>query len=199
MSLSADRLVRVFFPVLLLSAMVLAAGCATSSSKSDFAPEEPVYLKVNIHYQYNGNDNKASYANYTAPGEGHKILHVNTPVKIEGWRNRGFKIIDTQNKEEIFFEYNHDRMEMTKETYLSHITSPGTVSLADMSDIDKKGIEDGKAYMGMTKDGVMMALGYPATHKTPSPEENTWTYWTNRFGTLEVVFDNNGIVTDIID
>ena len=40
----------------------------------------------------------------------------------------------------------------------------------------------------------MMALGYPATHRTPSLDSNTWVYWTNRFTTFEVNFNDKGLV-----
>jgi outer membrane protein assembly factor BamE (lipoprotein component of BamABCDE complex) len=65
------------------------------------------------------------------------------------------------------------------------------------SELDRKGIAEGKAYVGMTKPGVMTALGYPATHRTPSPDANTWVYWRNRFGTMTVQFDDRGIVTSV--
>jgi len=41
------------------------------------------------------------------------------------------------------------------------------------------------------KKGVRIALGYPAKHKTPSLDENTWTYWIDRFRMTAVVFGKN--------
>jgi hypothetical protein len=172
---------------------------AQSKSKYPFGLEqEVVYLKNNIHYQEHGADNKASYANWTNPGQGHKIIPVNTPVKISKW-GRGFKITNTENKIKVLFEFHKDRMDMSIEEYLPLIISKSPISLDDLSEVDKQGIQDGKAYSGMTKTGVMMALGYPATHKTPSLESNTWIYWTNRFGTIAVEFNEQGIVESIRD
>ena len=176
----------------------LFANPLVSESRSKFIIEGPVYMKVNIHYQDNGKDCKASYANYTNPGPGHKILPVNTPVQIKKWK-RGFIIIDTKNGTEILFEYQEPRMQMSVEDYLGKITSTSKVDLGKLSDKDRKGIEGGMASVGMTKDGVMIALGYPATHKTPSPDSNRWIYWTNRFGTIAVNFDDKGVVTEIMD
>jgi len=170
-----------------------------SESRSKFIIEEPVYLKVNIHYQDNGKDCKASYANYTDPGAGHQILAVNTPVKIKSWKRKGFIIVDAETNREIYFEYHEGRMQMSIDEYLTKITSASKVDLGKLSDKDRKGIEEGIAINGMTKDGVMMALGYPATHKTPSPDSNRWIYWRNRFGTIAVEFDGNGIVSNIIN
>jgi hypothetical protein len=177
----------------------LFANPLVSKSGSDYIIEGPVYLKVNIHYQDNGRDCKASYANYTNPGAGHQILSVNTPVRIKKWRRSGFIIVDADTNREIYFEYNKGRMQMSIEEYLNKITSDSKVDLSQFSDKDRKGIGEGAASVGMTKDGVMIALGYPATHRTPSPDSNTWIYWTNRFGTIAVTFDDKGIVTGIKD
>lgn len=185
-----------------ISSLIIITICLfvypnVSEGRDKFLIEGPVYLKVNIHYQNNGKDCKASYANYTNPGAGHVILGVNTPVQIKKWGGKGFIIVDTITNTEIFFEYHEARMQMSMEEYLSRITSGSPVNLDTLSDTDKKGIKDGIATAGMTKNGVMMALGYPATHKTPSPDSNRWIYWSNRFKTLAVNFDENGIVTNI--
>jgi hypothetical protein len=154
------------------------------------------YLKCNIHYQQHGHDAKASYANWTDPGQGHMILPVNTEVRIGTFRS-GFSITAPATQKEILFEYDEKRMNMSIDQYLGLITSPTPVSLDAFSKQDRKGITDGKAYPGMTKKGVMTALGYPATHRTPSPDSNTWIFWRNRFGTYVVQFDDKGIVTEV--
>jgi len=181
----------------ILSFSILAACLFINpivSSSSDYIIEGPVYSKVNIHYQCNDRDCKASYANYTDPGAGHQILPVNTPVKVKKWGRKGFILVNAKNNSEIFFEFSESRMKMSEEKYLNKITSPSKVSLDTFSDADKKGIREGKLGFGMSKTGVMMALGYPATHRTPSLDSNTWIYWTNRFTTFEVNFNDKGLV-----
>jgi hypothetical protein len=69
--------------------------------------------------------------------------------------------------------------------------------MTGLSDIDRKGIEAGRAQKGMTRKGVRMALGYPAPHRTPSLEGRVWTYWKNRFDTKAVEFDETGHVAKI--
>jgi hypothetical protein len=67
-----------------------------------------------------------------------------------------------------------------------------------LSPLDLDGIAKGKAMPGMTKQGVIYAIGYPPPHETPDLERDTWTYWTSRFDTIEVSFAD-GIVTAIED
>lgn len=68
-----------------------------------------------------------------------------------------------------------------------------------LSALDKKGLREGKVFKGMSKDGVVLAIGYPPVHVTPSLSSNTWKYWSNRFNTFNVVFDKAGKVKTIQD
>lgn len=162
-----------------------------------YAEEKIVYLKNNIHAQQHRGDCKASYANWTDPGQNHVIIPVNTRVKTEEWRS-GFSIITEPDGKKILFEFDSTRMKMSVEEYTNLITSPNPdpVPLEKFSEIDRKGIKDGKAYTGMSKGGVRAALGYPAVHQTPSLESNRWIYWTNRFRAIAVEFDENGKVKE---
>ena len=85
----------------------------------------------------------------------------------------------------------------TTDEYINLIAAPQKVSLDGFSEIDRKGISEGVAYEGMTKDGVRIALGYPSRNRTPSLEGNVWTYWTNRFRTRTIEFDDNGKVAKV--
>lgn len=177
---------------LMLVALLSSALLATSGQAASV-----VYNKYNIHIYDNGRDIRASYANWTDPGKGHGIVPPNTPMTIEDWRN-GF-IIHTQNapKKKIYFIYDEGRMRMPVHVYIQQITAASPVSLEGLTPLDLEGVKAGKAMVGMTKDGVLTALGYPAQHRTPTLQSNEWTYWKNRFTTLVVVFDNGGVVTAI--
>ena len=95
----------------------------------------------------------------------------------------------------IYFEYISANMGgMSAKEYLDTIMSPTPVSYANLSAVDQEGIKTGKATLGMSKQGVMIALGYPAKSKTPSPESDTWVYWKGRFNMLTVTFGKDGKV-----
>ena len=65
-----------------------------------------------------------------------------------------------------------------------------------MSPADQAGIQQGQVFQGMTKQGVIMAVGYPPEHRTPSLQQDTWYFWGARNRTYQVYFAN-GIVTAI--
>jgi outer membrane protein assembly factor BamE (lipoprotein component of BamABCDE complex) len=55
-------------------------------------------------------------------------------------------------------------------------------------------IEQGAVEPGMTREQVLMALGYPPAHRTPALEASPWHYWQNRWHQFLVVFDGTRVV-----
>lgn len=180
--------------ILCCSFLIGLAGCGGSVRVGDNAPR---YLTSNIHAQQQEKEMKASYANWTAPGAGHVIIPVNTPVIVDTAR-RDLSIVTRDTNKTIYFEFDEGKMGMTNAQYINIIASPQPTNLNSLSAVDRKGIKEGKVYTGMTKEGVRIALGYPAVHKTPSLSSNTWYYWTNRWKSFAVQFDNTGKVSTII-
>jgi hypothetical protein len=176
----------------------LAAACAGGGGgSSPLADFTGVYLKNNIHYQARPDRGgkttlTASYANYTAPGAGHGIVPVNTAVSVGKWRG-GCTITRQDTGEQIFFEFNSRNTGMSLTDYLAEITSPTPVALSGLNAADLKGVKAGQAAVGMTKEGVRMALGYPAPHKTPSLTDDVWTYWRTRWVFYTVTFKNGKV------
>jgi hypothetical protein len=188
---------NVFRFVIFVALVLMVQGCGGSSHKPfNSAGGDKYYLKNNIHAQVGPRDTKASYANWTDPGGGHVIIPVNTPVEIGKYR-KGLVIKNLTDERKIYFEFHSRNMGMGVDEYIQLITSSTSVSLDKLSNIDLKGIKEGKVYTGMTKQGVRVALGYPAAHRTSSLEDNVWIYWRNRFQTVAVEFNPSGKVTHI--
>ena len=193
---------RIAAVAVLIVAAAIVFGCGGTAALTDPSGAPlTVYLKNNIHYQErpdrSGNPvSRASYANYTDPGEGHHFLAVNTPVTIGNWR-RGFTIMRVSDGKVVHFEYNKKNVALDVKSYLDLITSPVPVSMAGLSGIDLRGIKEGRAHKGMSRKGVRMALGYPAPHRTPSLEDSVWTYWKNRWDTRTVEFNSKGKVIKV--
>lgn len=56
-------------------------------------------------------------------------------------------------------------------------------------------IREGKLVVGMSKQAVLIARGYPPSHRTPSIDANAWLYWENRFRKKLVHFDKDNRTT----
>ncbi len=179
----------------LLLGMFVVAGLMLLSTT---AAAQDMYLKYNIHTQVDrANVLKGSYANYTNPGDGHLIIPAGTKINITKKSRRGFYFTHDVSSQEAFVEFHEPRMAMSVDAYLDLITSPSPVNLATFSATDQKGIKAGSAIVGMSREGVMTALGYPAAHRTPDLDASRWIYWQNRFRTLAVDFGADGKVSSI--
>ncbi|WP_034763931.1 hypothetical protein [Chrysiogenes arsenatis] len=181
---------RAFFLIF----MIVFSGASFAS--------DVLYTKVNIHTQFAVDRSgerafKASYANYTDPGSGHHVFPAGTAITVKSHSRKHIDIYTQEENSYIQFEYHEPRMGMKAQEYLALITSTTPVNYNHLSAIDQQGIREGKAFIGMSKEGVMAALGYPAAHKTPRLESKAWIYWTNRFKTLVLTFDDNDILMNI--
>jgi hypothetical protein len=188
---------------LMAALVVLLAWTGLAVAEGDV-----VYTRYNLHLEKKFKNSgeavyKGSYAGYVSPPTGeHVILPPNTRIIPVNQRrlftkNYSFQVVD-QNFAATF-EFDAKRMGMDFDQYMALITSPQPVSLDGLNPTDRKGVAEGKAYVGMTKQGVMTAFGYPAAHKTPSLDENSWTYWKDRFRTLRVEFDPSGRVSQVVE
>ena len=62
----------------------------------------------------------------------------------------------------------------------------------------REAVKVGKIMVGMTKEQVIVSLGYPPVHQTPSLDSPQWKYWLTRVGSFLVVWDDKGQVRDVI-
>ena len=59
-------------------------------------------------------------------------------------------------------------------------------------------VKEGKVVPGMTREQVIIAVGYPPTHRTPSLDSSVWNLWASRTGRYEVHFNGKGTVEKLV-
>lgn len=69
--------------------------------------------------------------------------------------------------------------------------------MQSLGKIDQDGIQSGHPHVGMTREGVLFAMGRPPYHANMNLETNEWMYWRNRYGKLAVDFGDDGKVSNI--
>jgi hypothetical protein len=79
-------------------------------------------------------------------------------------------------------------------TIAHNLLATQPVPISSFNDATGSAIKSGILKMGMTKEQVIMARGYPPGHKTPTLDFDTWTYWSSRFVTQSLVFSNGVLV-----
>src|SRR5437870_688551 len=69
---------------------------------------------------------------------------------------------------------------------------PPPARAAEMDKV-RRMIEEGTVGAGMTREQVLMALGYPPAHRTPRLDAPVWMYCADREDTFEVYFDGDRV------
>lgn len=160
------------------------AGCGRSHYVIEGA--EQAYLLTNMHLDSRGN---VSSVMHTTQPNG-TLLPVCTPVRIDRVNAREIRF--TTNTDGVRHRYvRHRSSRAPIEQHLARYFGGQCPNVQSFTPEDQAGIAQGQIYQGMTKQGVIVAMGYPPEHRTPSLEEDVWRYWTTRHRTMEVFFSNN--------
>ena len=172
-------------------ALTLALGwglsCATTEAPRFATATGPVYYtQVNIRYV---NPQRIPSTNYLR-GD---MLPVGTPVRIVDRGMRAIRFVDPSNRE-YALAHVAKHTEGTLDN-LFHRTFSREDPWAPGGALDRlppdtvAHIEKGTVGGGMTREAVLMAYGYPPSHRTRSLESDVWTYWTGRTRTQLVFRD----------
>jgi len=98
----------------------------------------------------------------------------------------------------IAHEYGRDQE--TLETYVGKLVLPfdPRTRVASWPPEVREAIFRGVVIPGMTREQVLVAVGYPPTHRTFTLDSNVWHLWASRVGRYEVHFNSQGTVEKIV-
>lgn len=173
---------------LLFLALALATVAGCGRTRYQVETQGQVYSLTNLHSDARGRISSVNYTNGTR-------LPVCTPVQFGAINTRQARFTHSQTGQR--FAYTMHRSARTPmEQQLARYFGTACPNVTAMSAADQAGIAQGQVSPGMTKQGVIMALGYPPEHRTPSLQQDTWRYWGSRNRTFEVHFVN-GVVASV--
>ena len=171
------RIPRIAF----LLAALAAAGCAT-------VPDG--YTCCNLHYDHD-RISDANWSNLPMIPAGAKIRVV------EYGMNRATVEIDGKAIR-IGHDYGRDRE--STEAYVRKLIvaeDPRAVVATYTPEV-RAAIFRGIVIPGMTREQVLIAVGYPPTHRTFTLDSSVWHLWASRHGRYEVHFNSEGTVEKLV-
>jgi outer membrane protein assembly factor BamE (lipoprotein component of BamABCDE complex) len=181
-------------------ALVALLGCRGTVSESAlrFDPADR-FTCCNLHRD----GSEISDANYWIG----TTLPVGTPVHIESATPDSVTFV--AGGEKLTLKHEYGTKEETFEQYVGKIllTYDPNRRIGEFPHEVQKAIAKGKVERGMTREQVLLSLGYPPAQQTSSLENLEWTYWWgpadfSSFGlqrhTYRVVFDQRGKVTEVV-
>jgi hypothetical protein len=173
-------------------ALLGAVGCKTSVPPAVVQEYQSrtLFTCCNIHYE----TDEITDANYFIGS----TIPVGTPVQIQAMRSDS--VTFTAGGTTVTLYQSYGTAQESFQQYLNKVLVPVDPKdqLAGYPTAVQEAIRDGRVERGMSKDQVLMSLGYPPTHRTASTASNDWVYWYNRFVTYRVQFDPAGRVSNVV-
>jgi hypothetical protein len=165
---------------------LLTAGFAFAASAQELFAG---YTCCNLHYDKDW----ISDANWsTLP-----MIPAGSKIKVLSYgSNRAAVEIDGRP---MRLGHDYGRSEESLEKFVSKIVvkSNPAAKIDRYPDKVRTAIRESKVLPGMTREQVIISVGYPPTHKTPSLDAPVWNLWASRAGRYEVHW-NKGTVEKVV-
>jgi len=182
-------MLRRFYPRLLaaLAATVVAASAAAQGD--DKEPKLAGFTCCNLHYE----NDWISDANWSSL----PMFPAGQPIKITDYgRYRIYVEIDGKS---MRLGQDYGRSEPLGQFARKIVVAQDPkAKIATWPAGVREAVRLGKITVGMTKEQVIVSLGYPPVHQTPSLDSPQWKYWLTRVGSFLVVWDEKGQVREVI-
>ncbi|BEP53773.1 outer membrane protein assembly factor BamE [Variovorax sp. KBS0712] len=128
--------------------------------------------------------------------QGTSVVPVGTPARITAYDFRFFNLDLAGKPQRIKNDYSRNitlidfakRYVVTEDPKRKIASFPPAVGAAILA---------GKVMPGMTREQVLMALGYPVASENPSLDAPVWRYWRDSWSEFQVNFDAQGLVKDV--
>lgn len=170
--------------------LLLATLAATTLSAA--AQDRPQgYLCCNMR-----SDGKwISDSNYDESGK--FVVPLGTPAKVTGYGRYRVYVDLPSGSQTIGNDYSRS-IEMGAFAKRYVVAENPLDKIAALPPKMQTAIKSARVTNGMTREQVLMALGYPIASETPHLDLRTWKYWLWTFSEYRVRFDDQGRVAEVM-
>lgn len=135
-----------------------------------------------------------SDGNYAENGK--RIIPVGTPAKVTGYGRSRVNLTIDGKKQSIGNDYSRD---LDDDTFARRyvVDSDPKAKIATYPAKIRDAIQTARITKGMSREQVIMALGYPISSENPNLDVKTWRFWRSSFAEFQVQFDAKGKVSGI--
>ncbi len=135
-----------------------------------------------------------SDSNYAENGK--RVIPVGTPVSVTGHGRHRVNVRIDGARQSIGNDYSRD-LSLADFARRYVVTEDPAIRLATYPAKIQDAIRRAKITTGMTREQVLMALGYPISSENPDLSTDLWRYWISSFAEFQVRFDGSGRVREI--
>lgn len=170
-------------------ACLVASAAAVAPVAAQDAPLAEGFTCCNLHF----NGDWISDANWSV----NPMIPAGSRIKVLSYgRYRAFVEIDGKPMR-LGQDYGRDQEPLERFATKWVVPADPREKVAGWPEPVREAIRLGKVIPGMTREQVIVAVGFPPTHKTPSLDSPVWNYWTTRTLTYQVVWSDKGVVTHV--
>ena len=167
-------------------------GCETMPGRQAGTANEAVlagYTCCNLHYE----DDWISDANWSSM----PMIPAGASIKVLGYGRYRVNVEIDGRKMRLGLDYGRQQP-LEEWARKIVVTEDPRRKIAALPAPVRSAVRAGKVTIGMTKAEVIMSLGYPPMHQTPSLDSPRWKYWHTGFGSFLVLWDNAERVKDVV-
>jgi len=171
---------------------ILLNGCGKVELKDPelaqaFDTKAELYTTRNMHYNVSRGAKLVEATNYQVG----ILIPVNSKVTMEAINSK--QVVFIYNDQKIILRNIPKYTGLDIEGIVKRYFSMKKTNLSKFTSKEQQAIKSAKAVKGMRKEAVIVSLGTPPSHATPSLDLDEWKYWRNRFTTFVVTFKNNRV------
>lgn len=125
-----------------------------------------------------------------------RIIPAGTPVQITGYGRYRVHTLMNGEQQDLGNDYSRD---LDMGTFAHRYVLPYNPArrLRQAPPAVQQAVRASRVRVGMTREQVLMALGYPIASETPRLEDRVWKYWRSHSERFDVVFNARGLVQTV--
>lgn len=130
-------------------------------------------------------------------GDGIRLIPVGTPVKVTDHRRYRLSVELRGTAQVIGNDYSRD-LDMPTFAGRYVVAEDPRTKIASFEPATRLAIAQQRVSKGMTREQVLMSVGYPVTSETPHLEAPLWKFWVGQSAGFDVLFGEDDRVREIV-
>ena len=178
----------------------ITSGCAT------YGPALSGYTCCNFHYDRDrrsvGTTRRLAdrYWISDANWSSLPMISAGTPIRTKSYSRYAITVdVDVVYTQEMHLGLDFGRNQNLVEWARRMIVKEDPrIRIVSWDPLVQRAVRAGKVAIGMTQEQVIVSLGYPPAHETPSLDADRWKYWYGNFDSFLVAWDEERRVREVI-
>lgn len=135
-----------------------------------------------------------SDSNYAENGK--RVIPAGTPASVTGYGRHRVNVRIDGDRQSIGNDYSRD-LDLGAFARRYVVIEDPAAKIAGWPARIQDAVRRAKITPGMSREQVLVSLGYPISSENPDLESDLWRYWLSSFAEFQVQFDGSGRVREI--